>query len=254
MNLLKFKTQKGRIIINLLRNGSPDILKELSDVDEYPIHSIEIIDNGIGFNDANMTYFIEADTDHKIEIGGKGVGRFVCLKAFKKIIVSSYFTSGNNLLQRCFEYKNTKEGIHNFKENIIYDNQDRMTRLVLSEYRDEYQKYLPNNLVQIARELVSHFLLYFIEDSAPEIIVRNQNNNEVNCKNLFKTEFQKEIQSEPFEISDQTFTLYLTKSYKSLSHKIHCCAHHRSVKEEGLISKAYLPVGIVVHDIYNDIV
>ncbi|GGC40593.1 hypothetical protein GCM10011386_35810 [Parapedobacter defluvii] len=235
--LSKTQNLKGRIIINLLRNGSPDILKDLPEVDEYPIHSIEIIDNGVGFNDANMTYFIEADTDHKIEIGGKGVGRFVCLKAFKKIIVSSNFIVDGSLTQRCFEYKNTKEGIHNFEENIISNNQERMTRLVLSEYRDEYQKSVPNNLVQIARELVNHFLLYFIEDSAPEIIVRNQNNHEVNCKNLFNTEFQKEIRSEPFEISDQEFTLYLTKSYKSLSHKIHYCAHHRSVKEEGLISK-----------------
>ncbi len=235
--LSKLQTVNGRIIVNLIRNGRADILKELKEIDQYPIHSIEIIDNGVGFNDENMNYFIEADTDHKIDIGGKGIGRFVCLKAFKKIIVSSNYIDNDKLLRRHFEYKNTKEGIHDYTEDEAPQNHERTTKLLLSEYRDEYQKNVPNDLMQIARELVSHFLLYFIENSAPEIIVRNQNNFEVNCTTLFNTEFQKEIQSDNFDISDSTFTLYLTKSYKSQSHKIYYCAHHRSVKEEGLISK-----------------
>ena len=89
--MAKKQSISGRIIINLIRTGSSDILKELAEIDQYPICSIEVIDNGVGFNNENMTYFIEADTDHKIEIGGKGVGRFVCLKAFKSILISSVF-------------------------------------------------------------------------------------------------------------------------------------------------------------------
>ncbi|QPH38927.1 ATP-binding protein [Pedobacter endophyticus] len=235
--LSRLQVVNGRIIINLIRNGSSELLKDLPEVDDYPIHSIEIIDNGLGFNDDNMGYFIEADTDHKIEIGGKGVGRFVCLKAFKKIEVKSHFEADEKLITRTFEYRNTKEGIHNFDQSAADEHRERTTRILLSEYREEYQKHVPMNLFQIARDIVSHFLLYFIEDSVPEIIVRNQNNHEVNCKNLYNTEFQKEIQMGTFIIPDSEFKLYLTKSYKSQSHKIHYCAHHRSVKEEGLISK-----------------
>jgi len=232
----KLQPINGRIIINLIRNGSPDILKDLQEIDQYPIRSVEVVDNGIGFNDENMTYFIEADTDHKIEIGGKGVGRFVCLKAFKLLTISSVFEYNDTLVERDFEFKNTKEGIHNFSQKEATGG-DRMTKITLTEFRDEYQKNVPFGLVEFARELVNHFLLYFIQDSAPEIIIRNQNNLEVNCKNLFNTEFQKEIESKIFEIGTSEFTLYLTKSYNALSHKIHYCAHHRSVKEEGLINK-----------------
>lgn len=233
----KIKPINGRIIIRLIRNGSEEILKELEDIDIYPIHSIEINDNGIGFNNDNITYFIEADTDHKIEIGGKGVGRFVCLKAFKKIAIESNYEDDDTLVCRKFEYKATKEGIHDFSEEVSIGFKERNTKITLCEFREDYQKNVPLSLVQVAREIVNHFLLYFIEANAPEIIVRNQNNLEVNCKQLFSTEFEKEIQKGTFQIAENIFTLYLTKSYKSQSHKIHYCAHHRSVKEEGLINK-----------------
>jgi hypothetical protein len=233
----KIKPILGKIVINLIRNGNPETLKDLLDIDIYPIHSIEIVDNGIGFNNDNITYFIEADTDHKIEIGGKGVGRFVCLKAFKKIVVESNFEDDDALICRKFEYKATKDGIHDFNEVVAEGFRERLTKVLLSEFREDYQKNVPMSLVQVAREIVNHFLLYFIEDTAPDIIVRNQNNLEINCKQLFTTEFEKEIQTTSFQLAEFIFTLYLTKSYKSQSHKIHYCAHHRSVKEEGLINK-----------------
>lgn len=235
--MTKIQPTIGGIIINLIRNGDPETLKELKEIDQYPIRSIEVIDNGIGFNNENMTYFIEADTDHKIEIGGKGVGRFVCLKAFKSIGVYSTFDYSGQLYFREFDFKPTREGIHNFKEEPASDISERMTRVVLNDFREDYQKNAPTDIVQFARELVSHFLLYFLQGSAPNITVRNQNNVEVNCKNLFNTEFKKEIESGAFNVASNDFTLYLTKNYTALSHKIHYCAHQRSVKEEGLINR-----------------
>ena len=235
--IAKIQPTVGGIIINLIRNGDPETLQELKEIDEYPIRSIEVVDNGTGFNNENMSYFIEADTDHKIEIGGKGVGRFVCLKAFKAIAVSSTFEHERQLYHREFEFKATREGIHNFDEKPATATQERMTRVILSDFREDYQKNAPTDIVQFARELVNHFLLYFIQDSAPNITIRNQNHTEINCKNLFNTEFKKEIESGDFTVASNDFTLYLTKSYSALSHKIHYCAHQRSVKEEGLINR-----------------
>lgn len=66
-------------------------------IDKYRIDSFEVEDNGIGFTNDNLRYFAEADTGHKRKIGGKGVGRFVCLKAFKKITVNSvYYEDGRS--------------------------------------------------------------------------------------------------------------------------------------------------------------
>jgi signal transduction histidine kinase len=70
---------EGKIIIDCIRNGSPETLEKLVDIDIYPVHSFIVTDNGIGLDEENLKAFIEADTDHKIDIGGKGVGRFVCL-------------------------------------------------------------------------------------------------------------------------------------------------------------------------------
>lgn len=233
----KAPQHQGRIIVNVIRNGQESLFRDLISVEDYPVHSFEVIDNGTGFNDENMSYFIEADTDHKIEIGGKGVGRFVCLKAFKKLKVDSCFESDGVLKTRYFEFKSSREGIHDFDEDIAKEFQEIGTKITLYEYRPEYQKNVPPGLFDIARQIVNHFLLYFIQQSAPEIIVRNQNSEEVNCKTLFLAEFQGEIQEAEFELGGSNFKVYLTKSYKSLSHKLHFCGHNRSVREEGLYNR-----------------
>jgi len=41
-----------------------------------------VIDSGIGFDDVNVKSFFTSDTSHKLKRGGKGIGRFMWLKAF----------------------------------------------------------------------------------------------------------------------------------------------------------------------------
>jgi hypothetical protein len=227
---------EGQIVIDCIRNGSQETLAELKDVDIYPIHSFRVTDNGIGLNDENLKAFIEADTDHKIEIGGKGVGRFVCLKAFKELNITSYFTQKSEIKSIQFDFKSTKIGFHDFKTPNVNGHKPG-TRILLNTLREEYQKNLPKDLASVAREIVAHFQLFFIRNSMPTVILRNQNNTEINLDNLFKREFQAGVKSKEFEIGDTVFELYLTKSFEFQSHKIHFCAHNRSVITEGLYSK-----------------
>jgi hypothetical protein len=227
----------GEIRIKVIRNGNDETLQGMTIIDTYSIKSFEIRDNGIGLNDENLNYFIETDTDHKIEMGGKGVGRFVCLKAFKELIINSCFANGKGKLVREFEFKNTKEGFHNFNEEPAEPYRSIGTIVLLSEYKDEYQKHVPRPLSLIAKEIVTHFQLYFIRDEAPKIIIENQNNDYIDCKSFFETNFKGDIQSKEFTVGDFQFTLYLTKSANAQSHKLHFCAHNRSVKEEGLYNR-----------------
>jgi len=227
--------ENGEIRIKIIRNGDEKILRELENIDQYPIKSFEIIDNGIGLNDENLQGFVEADTDHKLDIGGKGVGRFVCLKAFEKLIIDSCFSSSNSLVRRTFEFRNTREGFHEFEEK---ETTGRIgTTIVLSKFKEEYQKHAPKSLMDVAREIVLHFQLYFISTRHPKLIIENQNNILVDLENLFKTEFKSDIQEEDFYLVENDFKLYLTKSFKAQSHRIHFCAHYRSVKDEGLASR-----------------
>ena len=171
---------EGRIIIKCIRNGSEETLSSLPEIDKYPINSFEVRDNGIGLNAKNLQSFVEADTDHKIEIGGKGVGRFVCLKAFTELnVTSQFFEAKNKLSGIAFQFRATKQGFHNIKKPETITGVPGTT-IILSRIRDEYAKHLDNSLHSIAHEIVSHFQLYFIRKQAPEIIVRNQNNLEFN--------------------------------------------------------------------------
>jgi hypothetical protein len=231
------KKGEGKIIIKCIRNGEEKTLEKLVEIDNYPIHSFEITDNGIGLNNDNLKAFIEADTDHKIDIGGKGVGRFVCLKAFKEMnVFSKYLDEGKKEKAISFDFRATKEGFHNISEPKP-NGQAIGTTIKLNGYKDEYQKNLEFDLHSVAREIVAHFQLYFIRNQIPNIILRNQNNIEYNLTNVFKSEFKSDVKSKDFKIGEETFKLYLTKSLNIQSHKIHFCAHNRSVIKEGLYSK-----------------
>lgn len=231
------KSGEGEIVIKCIRNGDEDTLSQLPIIDNYPIHTFEVADNGIGLNRENMVSFFEADTDHKIEIGGKGVGRFVCLKAFNKLSVrSQYVDTDSSCKAISFDFKATKVGF----DNISYpktNGEPSGTVVTLNNIKEEYQKNLNFALHSVASEIVSHFKLYFIRMQEPKIIVRNQNNVEYNLTNIFNTEFKNEVLDTTFDIEGESFELYLTKSLKNLSHKINFCAHNRSVIREGLYSR-----------------
>lgn len=229
------KSFKGQILINLIRNGSEDTLKELDDLDKYPIKSFEIIDNGIGLNNENLNSFKEFDSEKKAKIGGKGIGRLVCLKLFSKLILASIYEEDNKYYERTFEYKkNSKEGFDKFQENEIFDKHVTGTKVILSEFEEEYQLKAPRDIIDIARQIITHFQLNFIEKIAPIIIIKNQNGVEVNLNKLFNKEFESKILEDTFILGEYEFRVYITKSYNALSHKILYCAHERAVKDEGL--------------------
>lgn len=227
---------KGEIKITVLRQGAIAAFKELENVDLYPVKSFEISDNGIGLNDENLNCFVETDTDHKIEIGGKGVGRFVCLKAFKKLFIKSFFIETGINKFREFIFTNTKEGFQDFQEGIIGGSKFGTT-VILSEYKEEFKKHVPRPISLIVTEIINHFQLYFIQNQVPEIIVSNQNGDFINCTTFFEMHFKGRVRSIPFVVSEFEFKLYLTKSTNVQSHKIFFCAHNRVVREEGLYNR-----------------
>ncbi|GHV21002.1 hypothetical protein FACS1894174_03770 [Bacteroidia bacterium] len=242
---------KGKILIEVIRNGNEEILAALNEIDCYPIHSFRVSDNGIGLNDENIKSFAEFDSEKKAEIGGKGVGRLVCLKAFNKLEYESIYFEDNSYKMRKFDYKKTKEGFENYFDDIPTTKKITGTIAILSNYEYTYQKGVPYEITEIARQIVSHFQLYFIQKIEPEIILRNQNNIEVNLTNLFNTEFKNEILTSTFDILNHNFNIFISKSYKAKSHKIHYCAHERSVKDEGL--SLYLEdLRLKIHDDDND--
>lgn len=224
----------GKIQIEVIRNGSPDLLLEINNIEEYPINSFKIIDNGIGLDVENYNSFQEFDSEHKASIGGKGIGRLVCLKAFQKIIIESIYIENDKFLLRKFEYKKSKEGFDNYEADIKSNKKTTGTSLTLSKLEEEYNGNMPQTIIEVSRQIITHFQLVFIEKKEPEIIIKNQNNFKINLTKLFNQEFEKQILSKEFTVNEMNFKIFISKAYQAKSHKIHYCAHERSVKEEGL--------------------
>lgn len=100
---------EGQIIIRILRDGQ----FVLDGTGELPqIQSFEIIDNGIGFNEANIASFMESDSTYKAQIGGKGVGRFSWLIAFEKAEIESVYSEEDEYVKRSFDFSISNSGIN----------------------------------------------------------------------------------------------------------------------------------------------
>ena len=228
----------GKISVKIIRNVG--LLNNEGDdfIDKCPIVSIKVSDNGIGLDEENFKSFQEADSEHKIQIGGKGVGRFVCLKVFEKMEVTSVFTEDNCQKKRTFVFANTPQGFDTYTEESVQNNSIG-TSIKLCNLKKDYSKKMPISLSDIAKEVVMHFQLYFIQKNAPEIVLENKGSNIViNLNDLFEREFINDVKDKPFTVGEESFLLYLSKSYNNVqSHKIHYCAHNRSVIDESLYKR-----------------
>ena len=223
----------GEIVINIIRIGNQSTFKEISNTDDYPIDSFETVDNGIGLNEDNYNSFQEFDSEYKLEIGGKGIGRLVCLKAFSKLIIESNYIDNGTIKTRSFEFKKTVEGYSNYKENSS-TNKVIGTNVTLKSYESPYKENAPKSITEVSREIIKHFQLYFIQNKQPNIIVRNQDDTYINLTTLFNNEFKSKILSDTFTIAEEDFNVYISKSYSAQSHKVNYCANERTVKSEGL--------------------
>ena len=87
----------GRVSIRALRSSQAKLDGSLRDVVGF-----EIEDNGIGFTDQHRDSFDTLYTDHRIDQGGKGFGRFTCLKYFGDLRVRSVYLDGSTYKCRRF--------------------------------------------------------------------------------------------------------------------------------------------------------
>lgn len=130
-------------------------------------------DNGIGFTGENYTAFNTSDTTTKQEKGGKGVGRFLWLKAFDQVRIESYFKENNEIWFRSFDFTlNHEDGVVNH-ECVKSNNSDCNTRVYLIGLKSKYQKECQKKLDVIAGKIIEHCLSYFLNQNCPQITIWN---------------------------------------------------------------------------------
>lgn len=198
------------------KNGKVTIVVQRdtqTEMDNIPaVKGFEIIDNGIGFTDEHRNAFDELYTDQKIEEGGKGFGRFVCLKYFQDLRVESHFKDRGAITKVTFSMGKQNDII----EDIKFDSShlpDTSTRVTLFPAKVTFQD---KSLYVIARTIVEKILPYFIikDYDCPLITITEQDNSDAYTLNDYaNTELGDYIKELP--IPDKTFSLATQKGFET---------------------------------------
>jgi hypothetical protein len=206
-------TLDGKITIKILRSSQKTAYADV----KPDIVGFEIIDNGVGFNSENFTSFKTLDSEYKVALGCRGVGRLLWLKAFRKAVVKSVYKEGGRVSTRTFEF-DVLDDIHN---EIVTPTPDARieTSIQLLEVNKEYQKYIRKTASTISRDLLEHCLWYFLrEGGAPEIFVEDQDEF-ISLHNEYDQLMIKASESITFELKSRMFEITHVKLKSSLQHK-----------------------------------
>lgn len=125
-----------------------------------PIVGFTVEDDGVGFTAQNMSSFETLDSDFKSDLGCRGVGRLLWLKAFDKVSVrSAYEDEGGNLRGRQFRFSVEHEVEHDGE----VDGFTRAGAVVsLDGFKTSFQQHAPKGVDAIAREVFEHCIWYFL--------------------------------------------------------------------------------------------
>ena len=162
---------------------------------DYSINEVigfNIIDNGIGLDENNMRSFLQSDSTYKASIGGKGIGRFSWLKAFKKAVVESVFLDVDSTpVRRQFEFSLEEQEIDDTLTDC--DNfTDNRTEIKLVNYQYEYRKNVNKHADTIATKIMQHCVIYLMSPDCPKItVVDIADGNTISINELFHHNIKK---------------------------------------------------------------
>ncbi len=217
--------------IRITVGRDPDLFKE----DELaPIDGFVIEDNGVGLTDENFDSFNTAFSDRKEREGGKGLGRFTWLKAFKAAEIESTFKPpGEPTHHRKFVFDETYDPDDGVPEQVDDGPTGMKVRLV--GLREPYKNKFPRSADHIVQRLVEHFLLIFLEPNCPTIDLFDGSQRYA-ANQVFEKDFKATAQIHSFDVKGVKFTLHgfrLTTPRLS-NHKLVYAANQRGVVSDYL--------------------
>ncbi|MCB9989324.1 MAG: sensor histidine kinase [Rhodospirillales bacterium] len=237
--------EKGRIDVVIVRSSQEALDQTIPVVESFTIR-----DNGVGFTPENRDSFDTLYSDYKIEQGGKGFGRFTCLKYFENLKIQSVYADGSSFFRRNFRMGKGND--------IIIDEalesceaEGTGTTVTLEAIKDG--RFTDKGIATIARALTERLLPYFIDDeySCPTIVVSEKDGgdsitlNEYIDNQISASIKEIQISDSIFHISSSSeerfFSVRLFKFYspKNQKSKVSLVAHRREVTSATLHS--YVP-------------
>lgn len=206
---------------------------------------IVVSDNGIGLDKTNWEAFLTTDTENKIEIGGKGVGRLLWLDCFDMISVRSIYLSGKVKNERRFKFRlSNDEQITELSVTRVSGDADVGTEISLNGFRRaEYRDNFPKRKGIIFQHVLSHFLPVFVGGNSPQVDVTIDDETRSYPSELDNF-ISKREDVDPIENSDfGPLRLIMLECHKSASsdlkgtHFIHFVANNRTVVSQAIDNK-----------------
>lgn len=229
--LQKIDPQKsGEISIHILRDRTEPIIFEKEG--NYPIKSITIRDNGIGFNQSNYESFFKSHSTKKLHLGGKGLGRFTMLSVFNSIKVNSFFKDDSVIPTFSFRsFELSRMGVVSENNPISSQTSNDNTEIILSDINQKFKQITAKySLENIADSILEHCLLYYLNKEAPVIRI-TEGELTINLTNQFNPkDFVKHKISD--KVLGHDFACYYVKNNKLKAHEYLLCAHNRKVKSK----------------------
>ncbi|WP_412058616.1 ATP-binding protein [Bartonella sp. DGB2] len=184
---------KGSINIQVIRSQG-DFIDRLGVIDGFIVR-----DNGIGFTEDNRKSFDTVYSDQKAHLGGKGFGRFSCLKYYDHLEVESTFVTNSILYDRLFKMGKEQDIIINEKTSV---SKNKHTGTVVKIYGLKSDSFPHKNIDNIAHVIVARLLLYFLDKDiiCPDITLCEENdpNNSI-CLNDYVISDDSKIVELPIE-------------------------------------------------------
>lgn len=243
----------GQIVIRAYRSAQLE-----TDGTLPQIQSFEVEDNGVGFTKEHRDSFDTLYTELKTKEGGKGFGRFICLKYFDRVQIDSHYPENGSYFHRSFQMGKLRDIIVN--EAIAQSSASDSKTVVRLDWLKP-GKSIEKRLDTVGRILVEKLLPYFISEGyvCPRIVLSEADGTEAIVLNDFvSNQLSSVIQEIP--LRDGSFSLkapqgnerFIVRLFKVIYPKnqksrISLVAHKREVSSSFLHS--YVPE--FVEDFYD---
>ena len=236
---------EGKVTVSARRSSQVELGDGLSEITGFDIE-----DNGIGFNDEHRHSFDTLYTSRRLAQGGKGFGRFLCLKYFEDLQVKSVYQEASQFKSRVFSMGKVREIIVDEK---VTASTSQQSGTVVSLYGLKKGPTFDKRLATVARRIVELLLPYFISEDykCPEIVLCESNGSDpIRLNDFVSNEVSSFIQEIRVEQSNFTknsangeedFKVRVFKFYapRNLKSRISLVAHMREVS--GSTLDKYIP-------------
>jgi len=130
-----------------------------------PVDGFAVTDSGVGFTEENLDAFFTSDTQYKVGRGGKGIGRFVWLKAFQAAEIESHYPENGKLMKRAFRFTMTADQPDG--PTVESTEAEPKTTVRLLGMLEPYKENCPHGLATIGHRLIEHCLPFFSRCAVP---------------------------------------------------------------------------------------